>query len=119
MRTDAKIVIAAFIGSGAVHLVKPEVFARTMPAWVPRHREVIIGSGVAELVCAAGMLHPRTRKVAGYASAALLAGVFPANVQMAVDAQKTDNAPFKAATLGRLPLQLPMIRGVLRAARSA
>ena len=39
-----------------------------MPSFVPAHREVIYGSGVAELLCAAGMLHPRTRRVAGYAS---------------------------------------------------
>ena len=119
LRTDAKIVIASFIGSGVVHLVKPSVFERTMPKWVPAHREVIIGSGVAELVCAAGMLHPRTRKVAGYASAALLAGVFPANVQLALDLNKTNSTPAKAAGFGRLPLQVPMIRGVLRAAREA
>lgn len=119
LRTDAKIVTAAFLVSGTVHLVKPEVFEPLMPSWVPRHREVIIGSGIAELVCAAGMLHPRTRKVAGYASAALLAGVFPGNVQMALDAQRSRNTPLKAASLARLPLQLPMIRGALRAARGA
>lgn len=119
LRTDAKIVTAAFLVSGTVHLVKPEVFEPLMPSWVPRHREVIIGSGIAELVCAAGMLHPRTRKVAGYASAALLAGVFPGNVQMAMDAQRSRNSALKAASLARLPLQLPMIRGALRAARGA
>lgn len=119
LRADAKIVTAAFLVSGTVHLVKPEVFEPLMPSWVPRHREVIIGSGIAELVCAAGMLHPRTRKVAGYASAALLAGVFPGNVQMAMDAQRSRSTPLKAASLARLPLQLPMIRGALRAARGA
>src|SRR5690606_38975956 len=102
--------------SGAVHLVKPEVFEPLMPAWVPQHRAMIVGSGVAELVCAAGLLHPRTRKVAGYASAALLLGVFPGNVQMAMDAQRGRNTALKAASWARLPLQLPMVRGVLRAA---
>ena len=117
--SSAKVVTGAFVVSGTVHLVKPEVFEPLMPSWVPRHREVIIGSGVAELICAAGMLHPRTRKLAGYASAALLLGVFPGNVQMALDAQRGDNAPLKAASWARLPLQLPMIRGVLKAARAA
>lgn len=115
----AKAVVGAFVVSGTVHLVKPEVFEPIMPSWVPAHRELIYASGVAELVCAAGLLSGRTRRVAGYASAALLVGVFPGNVQMAQDASKTRNTAFKAAAYARLPLQLPMIRGVLRAARGA
>ena len=114
---DAKIVVGAFLVSGTVHLVKPEVFEGLMPSWVPRHREVIVGSGVAELACAAGLLMPGTRRVAGLASAALLLGVYPGNVKMAVDAMKGDNRGLQAAALGRLPLQIPMIRGVLKAAR--
>lgn len=118
LRTDAKIVMGAFTVSGVAHLVKPEIYEPLVPAWVPAHREVILGSGVAELLCAAGMLHPRTRRVAGWASAALLAGVFPGNVQMALDAQHTRNTRYKALTLARLPLQLPMIRAAVKTARA-
>ena len=64
------------------------------------------------------MLHPRTRRLAGWASVALLLGVYPANIKMAVDAGKTDNTGFKAAAFGRLPLQLPMIRSAWKAARA-
>jgi uncharacterized membrane protein len=89
-----------------------------MPSWVPAHKEVIVASGVAELVCAAGLAMPATRKAAGVASAALLVGVFPGNVKMAVDAMRGSNRPFQAAALARLPLQLPMIRGAWRAGRA-
>ncbi|GEB13076.1 hypothetical protein GUY44_14745 [Pimelobacter simplex] len=115
----AKVVTGAFVVSGVVHLVKPEVFEPLMPKQLPAHREIILASGVAELLCAAGLLAPRTRKVAGYASAALLAGVFPGNVQMAADALRGDNPGLKAAALARLPLQWPMIRSALKAARTA
>lgn len=117
LRLDAKIVVGAFLASGVVHLVKPEVFEPLMPDWMPAHREVILGSGVAEIACALGMLVPRTRRIAGLASAALLVGVYPGNVKMAVDASRTSNLPFKVAAFGRLPLQVPMIRGALRAGR--
>ena len=86
-----------------------------MPSWVPAHREFIAVSGVAELVCAAGMLFRPTRRLAGLASAGLLVAVFPGNVKMALDASKTANTSFKAAAWARLPLQLPLIRGALRA----
>lgn len=113
----AKLVAGAFVTSGIVHLVKPEVFEPLMPDWVPSHREVIVGSGVLELACAAGLAVPRTRRLAGLASAALLVGVYPGNLKMAADALQTDNTPFKAAALARLPLQFPMIRFAWRAGR--
>jgi len=118
LRPDAKIVVGAFVASGTVHLVKPEVFEPLMPSWVPAHKEVILASGVAELLCAVGLLMPATRRVAGVASAALLLGVFPGNVKMAVDAMQGSNKPLQAASLARLPLQLPMIRGAWRAGRA-
>jgi uncharacterized membrane protein len=117
LRRDAKIVIGAFLVSGTVHLAKPEVYEPLMPSWVPAHREVILASGVAELAGALGMLFPPTRRLAGLASAALLLGVFPGNVKMAVDASRTRNTAWKAATMARLPVQLPLIRGALRAGR--
>ena len=118
LHRDAKVVVGAFLASGTVHLVRPEVFEPLMPSWVPAHREVILASGVAELVCAAGMLFGPTRRVAALASAALLVGVYPGNLKMAVDASRTSNTPFKVAALARLPLQLPMIRGAWRTARA-
>ena len=115
LRTDTKLVIGAFLASGTVHLVRPQTFDPLMPAWVPAPRQVILYSGVAEILCAAGLVFPRTRRIAGLASAALLAGVFPGNLQMALDARGTSNTAYKAATYARLPLQIPLIRGALRA----
>ncbi|TQL66909.1 putative membrane protein [Nocardioides albertanoniae] len=115
---------AIFLGSGTLHLVKPEVFEPIVPPQLPETRKVVEISGVAEIVCALGLLHPKTRRVAGFASAALLAGVFPANVQMSVDAGKRANrkrtaksAGFFAGTLARLPLQWPMIKVALSAGK--
>src|SRR5204862_8243910 len=114
---DAKVVVGAFLASGTVHLVRPQTFEPLMPEAVPAHREVIYASGVAELVCAAGLMHPRTRRPAGWASAALLVAVFPGNLNMVGDALKTRSQTFKAVALGRLPLQLPPIRAPLKLAR--
>ena len=88
-----------------------------MPEWVPAHREVILGSGVAEIALSAGLLVPKTRRLAGWGSLALLLGVYPANVKMATDSLATRNTGFKVVALARLPLQWPMIRSALKAAR--
>lgn len=118
LRRDAKMLAAGFLASGTVHLVKPDVWEPLMPDWVPAHREVIIWSGVAEILCAAGLVVPQTRRAAGLASAALLAGVYVGNLKMAADAARSDNTILKAAAFARLPMQFPMIRAALRAGRS-
>lgn len=114
---------ALFIASGTTHLVRPQVFEPLVPRALPRRREVVHASGVAELVCAAGLLHPRTRRLAGWASAALLVAVFPGNVQMGIShgaraaRRRTPGARASfAATVARLPVQWPLIRTALRAA---
>jgi uncharacterized membrane protein len=119
---DIAGLVALFLTSGSTHLVRPQVFEPLMPRALPRHRAIIYASGVAELLCAAGLLHPRTRKVAGYASAILLVGVFPGNVQMSAGyarrarrRQDTGSRAAFAGTLARLPLQLPLIRTALKA----
>ncbi|NRG40593.1 hypothetical protein HRK28_06625 [Rathayibacter sp. VKM Ac-2835] len=102
--------------SGAIHLARPAVFERAVPRAMPGSaRTWVLVSGVAELACAAATLHPRTRAAGGAASAALMAGVFPANVQMALDARRPRT---RAITLLRLPLQIPLVLWGLQAARS-
>lgn len=109
-----------FAVSGVAHFVRPGPYEAIVPKPLPYKRELVYVSGVAELACAAMMLHPRTRRLGGLGSAGLLAAVFPANVQMTVSALQNEKAPgwFKAGTIARLPLQLPMIRTALKAARS-
>ena len=117
LRKNLKILIGAFAVSGTVHLVKPDVYEVMMPSWVPKHREVILASGVAELALAAGLALPWTRKPAGWGSTALLLAVYPANIKMTMDAAKADNLPMLAATVARLPLQLPLIKAALDATK--
>ncbi len=119
LRRRAPVALAAaFAGSGVVHLVRPQVFAPIMPRAIPEehHTNLIYASGVVELICAAGLLR-RTRWAAA-ASVATLAAVFPANVQMALDAGTGRNAgpsDNRAVAWGRLPLQLVMVWAALQA----
>ena len=115
---DVTALAGIFATSGAVHMARPQVYEPIMPSFVPAHREVIYASGVLELACAAGLLHPRTRSLAGWASFGLLLAVYPANLKMAGDAAQTDKTARKAVAFGRLPLQLPLLRSAYRAGRS-
>lgn len=116
--------VGAFLVSGTLHLVRPRTFEPIIPAPLREHdRALVQASGVAEIACGAGLLVPATRPLAGAGSVALLAAVFPANVQMSIDAGRRTrrrrtpgSLAFLAGTLARLPLQWPMIRVAARAA---
>jgi uncharacterized membrane protein len=117
-RSKSTTGLAVLFGvTGVLHFVKPEPFERIVPRQLPRKKELVYASGVAELACAAGLLHPRTRRLAGLLSAGLLAAVFPANVQMALDLNRKGSPRAKAIGFARLPLQIPLIRAALKASR--
>jgi uncharacterized membrane protein len=106
--------LAALVGgSGVLHLVAPRPYERIVPTpLAPWRSEVVVVSGVAEIVCALALLLPRTRPRGAVATAVLLVAVFPANVQMALDGGVGGAAfPASSATLAwlRLPLQAPLI----------
>ncbi|GGM15504.1 membrane protein [Streptomyces fumigatiscleroticus] len=106
--------------AGTAHFALPRPFDSVVPRGLPgAPRTWTYVSGAAELALAAGVALPRTRRAAALATAAFFVGVFPANVQMAVDWRHRP-APLKAVAYGRLPLQLPLVlwaRGVAGGAR--
>lgn len=116
---------AMMLGSGVLHLLAPSLYERIVPRWLGDRRRVVHVSGVAELACGGLLLGRRTRRAGGWLTAALLVGVFPANVQMVLDAgtehQAVPGAPpalFRALGLARLPLQVLLVMRALRVARS-
>src|ERR671917_4911 len=106
LRRGAPFALAALLAaSGTLHLLRPEVYAAIVPRVLPDPNLIVRLSGVAELVCAAGLA--TRRGWAGAASTALLVAVFPANVQHALDvlADPASTSLAQAAVIGRLPLQ--------------
>ncbi|MER8009420.1 MULTISPECIES: hypothetical protein [unclassified Streptomyces] len=104
--------------AGTAHFAVPRQFDAIVPRSLPgAPRTWTYVSGAAELALAAGVALPRTRKTAALAAAAFFVGVFPANVKMAVD-WRDRPASQKAAAMGRLPLQLPLVLWARSVARS-
>lgn len=119
LRSVAPMALAGlFAGSGVLHLVTPQPFVAIVPRRLPAQEALVYASGVLELVCAAGLA--RRKAWAGPASALLLAAVFPANVQMALDSgsgRLPGVADNPVVAWGRLPLQAPMIWAALQVRR--
>ncbi|WP_328656045.1 DoxX family protein [Streptomyces sp. NBC_00334] len=105
--------------AGVAHFAQPRPFDATVPRSLPgKPRTWTYASGVAELALAAGLALPRTRKAAALTAAAFFVGVFPANVKMAWDWRHRPT-PQKAAALGRLPVQVPLVLWARAVARGS
>jgi uncharacterized membrane protein len=93
-----------FIASGTLHFTHTRAYEQIMPPYLPRHRESVLVSGAAEIAGGVGILLPPARPLARWWLLALLAAVFPANVNMAVHPEKYRRIPAWALWL-RLPFQ--------------
>lgn len=101
--------------TSTIHFVRPHTFDAAVPDWLPgRKLDWEIGSGLAELACAALVAVPRSRRLGGYAATALFVGVFPGNLAMV---PKARTRPERAITIARLPLQVPLVWWAWRVAR--
>ena len=111
-RTASALALAALLAAaGATHLGAPRLYERLIPERLGPPRPWVLGSGLAELACAAAVAVPRTRRVGALATAGLFVAVFPGNVKMALDwkpgARSWTGRP--AVAWGRLPLQVPLV----------
>jgi uncharacterized membrane protein len=103
-----------FVVAGIMHFVKPRAYESIVPDALPAHSELVMVSGVAEIAGGLALLPDRSARLAGWWLIAVLAAVFPANVNMAVNAERFRAVP-EALLWLRLPLQGLLIAWVWRA----
>ena len=106
---------ATFLTTGLLHFLRPRMYEAIMPRYLPAHRELVYASGVAEIAGGAGVLHSRTAKPAGWWLIATLIAIFPANVEMAVHAERFRKIP-RPLLWARLPVQGLLIAWVFKTA---
>jgi uncharacterized membrane protein len=104
-----------FLLAGLLHFLRPKPYVAIVPDALPRKRELVFASGVAEMAGGAGVLVPGTRRLAGWWLIATLLAIFPANVNMAVNAGRFRAVP-EPLLWARLPIQGALIAWVWRVA---
>jgi uncharacterized membrane protein len=112
----ARLLLGAFfLGAGSLHFLRPKPYVAIVPDVLPRKLELVYASGVAELAGGVLVLPERTRRTAGWWLIATLIAVFPANVNMAVNAERFRSVP-PPLLWARLPVQGLLIAWVWRVA---
>jgi uncharacterized membrane protein len=112
----ARLLLGAFfLAAGSLHFLRPNPYVAIVPDALPRKLELVYASGLAELAGGAGVLAAPTRRAAGWWLIATLIAVFPANVNMAVNADRFRSVP-EPLLWARLPVQGLLIAWVWRVA---
>lgn len=101
--------VVMFVFTGISHFTKMKHdMARMVPSAFPYPLTVIYVTGVLELLGAAGLLLPESRKIAAVCLIALLLAMFPANIKAAQEKLKVGGREATALWL-RTPMQLLFI----------
>lgn len=100
------IMAALYIAAGVNHFIKPRMYVKIIPPYLPAPEVLNYVAGAAEVVLGIGLLFPVTRTWAAWGLIALLIAVFPANLYMY---QKNTFGIPSWILLARLPLQLVLI----------
>lgn len=93
-----------FMTTGVLHFLVEKEYTATVPGYLPNGKQLVYLSGVAEFAGGAGVLFPRTRRLAGLGLLGLLVAVYPANINMALHSERWPKVP-AWSLWGRLPLQ--------------
>lgn len=105
----SKFLLSFFlILAGIIHFVKPQIFMKIMPDYIPMHLQMVYISGAVEILCGILLLFPESQKLGVYLCIALFIAVFPANIEMAKKFYQIHHKYFWL-TLLRLPLQIVLI----------
>lgn len=99
--------MALLVGAGILHFVVPSFYEKIVPRVFGHARGIVYLSGLAELGTGVLLALPRTRRFGAWAALVLFVAVYPANIQMALDAGRPHDVESWGAWL-RLPLQFPL-----------
>jgi uncharacterized membrane protein len=106
-----RIILAiSIIIVGTTHFIAPDPYIKIVPPYLPNHAALVYISGFFEILGGIGILVPPVSQAAAWGLLLLFIAVFPANINMAVNAIDLPNIPDSdALRWGRLPFQVVLI----------
>lgn len=110
-RIGLVVVFLWFMVGGVLHFALTQGEMSIVPPWIPWPRAAVLISGACELLGAAGILIPVTRRTAGIGLFLLTVAVTPANVYMLQHAELFNVAHW--ALIVRLPFQAVLLALIL------
>ena len=99
---------AIYIFAGIMHFIKPKVYLRIMPRYLPFHKPLVLLSGVAEILLGIGLFFKETKNLSIYGIIAMLAVFLLVHFYMLSSEKASAGFP-KWLLLLRLPIQFALM----------
>ena len=99
---------ALYIIAGIMHFVRPKMYMRILPGYLPGHKFLVTFSGLAEIILGLALCFSITRGLALYAIIAMLIFFLPVHFHMLFDKRASMGLP-KWMLIWRIPLQFALM----------
>lgn len=93
-----------YILAGIMHFVKPKMYMRIMPNYIPKHKLMVLLSGLIEIILGATLCFPLTKNLAIYGIILMLVVFFTVHFYMLTNEKASAGLP-KWVLILRIPLQ--------------
>ncbi len=100
--------VVIYVIAGIMHFVRPKMYLRILPGYLPGHKALVAISGVAEIVIGIALCFPETKNFAIYAVIVMLTFFLPAHFHMLFN-KKASMGIAKWVLIARIPLQFALM----------
>ena len=101
---------AIYLVAGIYHFINPDFYIGILDSWFPLKSEAVFVSGVAEILLAIGLLHPKTQQFSAKLIALMLiVFLFLVHIPMAFHFNGFNDMVWWIAII-RIPLQFVLIK---------
>lgn len=102
------IMAGIYILAGVLHFIRPKMYMRIMPRYLPYHKALVMLSGLAEIVLGIGLCIPATKAFSIYAIIAMLTVFLLVHFYMLSSEKASAGIP-KWILILRIPLQFGLM----------
>jgi uncharacterized membrane protein len=97
-----------YIVAGIMHFVKPKMYLRIMPRYLPNHKSLVAWSGIIEILLGVGLCFPLTKNIAILGIVLMLIVFLMVHFYMLSGKKASAGIP-KWILILRIPLQFVLI----------
>ena len=97
-----------FIISGIFHFIKPRLYGKVIPPYLPYHQALVVISGIAEITAGVGLCLFNSHRMAAWAIIGMLIIFLPIHINMLLDEKANLKLP-KWFLILRFPIQFALI----------
>lgn len=97
-----------YVFSGLMHFVKPKIYMRVMPEYLPNHKALVFWSGITEIVLGIGLCIPVMKVISIYGIIAMLLVFLMVHFYM-LSGEKVSTGIPKWILILRIPLQFGLM----------